>query len=103
MFAGLESIHEHTERRWTAMVSFTIQAALVAVGLVIPLLNPQTFPEALVPRRIFVPTRLGDVSPEPSHTPARPGGIFHPNAIVVNSSTFVVRWSGSNMRQGALR
>jgi protein TonB len=89
MFAGLESIREHSERRWTAMVSFTVQAALVAVGLVVPLLNPKSLPEALMPRRIFVPTRFGDVSPETSHSPGRAGGIFHPNAIVVNSSTFV--------------
>jgi periplasmic protein TonB len=89
MFAGLESIREHTERRWTAMVSFTVQAALVAVGLVIPLLNPKSLPEALMPRRIFVPTPLGDVRTETSHSPGRPGGIFHPNAIVVNSSRFV--------------
>jgi protein TonB len=89
MFAGLESIREHTERRWTAMVSFTVQATIVAVGLVVPLLNPKSLPEALVPRRIFLPTPLGDVSPETSHSPGRPGGIFHANAIVVNSSRFV--------------
>ena len=89
MFARLESIREHTERRWTAMVSFTLQAALVAVGLVVPLLNPKSLPEALMPRRIFVPTRLGEVIPDASRSPGRPGGIFHPNPIVVNTSTFV--------------
>jgi protein TonB len=69
MFAGLEPVHDHVSRRWTAAVSFTSQAALVAAALVIPLLTPQNLPEALVRRRIFVPMSTEEPSVKPM-----PGG-----------------------------
>lgn len=84
MFAGLEPIREHASRRWTATVSFTLQAALVAAALVIPLLTPQNLPEALVPRRIFVPISPGEASAPPPQSTGHAGAISTVSALVVN-------------------
>jgi hypothetical protein len=46
MFAGLDVVHTHPARRWTALASFTLQAALVGTALVLPLLEPASLPEA---------------------------------------------------------
>lgn len=86
MFAGLEPIHENPARRWTAMVSFTLQAAIVAMALVIPLLRPQRLPEALVRRRIFVPMSSGDVPAQPTHTAGQPTGALHVAPLIVNNN-----------------
>src|SRR5262245_46623009 len=67
MFAGLETIRETPARRWTAMLSCTVQAAIVAAALLIPLFSPQSLPEALVKRRLFVPILSGDVRVQPRH------------------------------------
>lgn len=61
MFAGIDVAHDHPFRRWTAIASFTAQAALVGAVLVYPILYPQTLPEAFRPGHIFVPVRLGVV------------------------------------------
>jgi periplasmic protein TonB len=84
MFAGLEPIREHASRRWTATLSFTLQAALVAAALVIPLLTPQNLPEALVPRRIFVPISPGERSAPPTQSAGHAGAISTVPALVVN-------------------
>lgn len=59
MFSGLETAQAHP-RRWTAVASFTLQAALVASALVWPLLRPSMLSEAFARRPIFVPERLGE-------------------------------------------
>jgi periplasmic protein TonB len=59
MFAGLEVVHAHPARRWTAIASFTLQAALVGAALVLPLLQPESLPEALARRPIFRPLSAG--------------------------------------------
>lgn len=70
MFDGLDLVQEIPARRWTAIASFTLQAALVAAALALPLLYPQALQEAFTPRRIFVPVSHGDVSSAHSGTPA---------------------------------
>lgn len=52
MFSGLDAAQNPT-RRWTAMVSFTLQAALLAAALIVPLLNPHGLPEAFI-RRLYL-------------------------------------------------
>ena len=59
MFAGLDVVHAHTARRWTAIASFTLQAALVGAALVLPLLKPESLPEAFSRRQIFRPLSAG--------------------------------------------
>jgi protein TonB len=88
MFTGLEPIHEHAGRRWTTAASFTVQAAIVAAGLVIPLLNPQGLPEALVRRRIFVPMSQGEAHVQPSHNNGHSEGTVHVQPLVVNQNNF---------------
>ena len=55
MFAGLENAGPNPRRGWTALVSFTLQAAAVGLALAIPLLHPNSLTEAFAHRRIFVP------------------------------------------------
>src|SRR5881392_645921 len=59
MFAGLDVVHTHPARRWTALASFTLQAALVGTALVLPLLKPASLPEAFARRPIFRPISAG--------------------------------------------
>src|SRR5437762_8888878 len=59
MFAGLDVVHTHPARRWTALVSFTLQAALVGTALVLPLRRPASLPEAFARRPIFRPISAG--------------------------------------------
>lgn len=59
MFAGLDVVHTHPARRWTALVSFTLQAALVAAALVLPLFKTASLTEALARRPIFRPISEG--------------------------------------------
>src|SRR5579864_1819892 len=84
MFAGLEPIHEHTGRRWTAAASFTLQAAIVAAALVVPLLRPQSLPDALLPRRIFLPMPEGEPSVAPIHGSGHAGTISPVTPLLVN-------------------
>ena len=62
MFAGLENIQANPRRGWTALVSFTLQAAAVAAALAFPLMYPNSLPDALAPRRIFVPISSPEIS-----------------------------------------
>ena len=68
MFAGLDVVHTHPARRWTALVSFTLQAALVGTALVLPLLKPASLPEAFARRVIFRPTSAGVEQPRRNQT-----------------------------------
>ena len=72
MFAGLENVQANPGRGWTALVSFTLQAAAGAAALAIPLMYPNCLPDWLAHRPIFVPVS----SPVISDT-ARPP---HPGA-----------------------
>ena len=62
MFAGLENVQANPRRGWTALVSFTLQAAAVAAALAFPLMYPNSLPDALAPRRIFVPISSPEIS-----------------------------------------
>ena len=59
MFAGLDVVRAHPARRWTAIASFTLQAALVGAALVLPLLKPESLPETFSRRQIFRPLSAG--------------------------------------------
>ena len=61
MFAGIDVAHDHPSRRWTAIATFTAQAALVGAALVYPLFCPQKLSEAFRHPRILVPMSLGEV------------------------------------------
>ena len=63
MFQGLDASQAHPVRRWTALVSFTLQAMLIAAALVLPLFRPASLPDASSFRRIFLPAPEG--SPQP--------------------------------------
>jgi protein TonB len=62
MFDGLDVAQEIPARRWTAIASFTLQAALVAAALAMPLLYPIGLPEAFSTRKLFVPVSQGSMS-----------------------------------------
>jgi protein TonB len=64
MFSGLEGVQPHPARRWTALVSFPCQAALVGAVLVFPLLKPASLPEACARRPIFRPISAGVEHPQ---------------------------------------
>jgi periplasmic protein TonB len=98
MFAGLENIQANPRRGWTAFVSFTLQAAAVAAALVLPLMYPNRLPDALTPRRIFVPIsdpvvpdRSAPPQPDSSHTgsmlPSRPLLVTQERGILFKPST----------------
>jgi protein TonB len=59
MFDGLDAVHAHPASRWTAAVSFTLQASLVAAALALPLLTPESLPDAFSHRQIFRPLSAG--------------------------------------------
>ena len=89
MFAGLENVQANPRRGWTALASFTLQAAAVAAALAIPLMYPNSLPDALIPRRIFVPITSPDIStPEPNQHQDTTGTVSvpHPFAMLVNSN-----------------
>jgi protein TonB len=76
-------------RRWTAMASFTLQAALVASALAWPLLRPAMLPDAFARRPIFVPARLGDRVPVRNHPPdahASAGATLYPIIVRTGAS-----------------
>jgi len=64
MFDGLDVVHAHPARRWTAAVSFTLQASLVAAALMLPLLKPESLPEGFAHRQIFRPLSSGVERPQ---------------------------------------
>lgn len=86
MFAGLESIRENPARRWTAMLSFTVQAVIAAVALVIPLVRPQGLPEAFVRRPIFVPVSSGYAPAQPAHAAGPSSGAVHLTPLIVSTN-----------------
>lgn len=86
MFSGLPAAHP---KRWTTALSFTLQAAIVSVALVFPLLYPHNLPEeTFALRRIFAPMREGVLHTEPNHVSPPSGGTFRAPALVVNQSAF---------------
>lgn len=64
MFTGLDAVQTHPARRWTAVVSFTLQSMLIAAMLIVPLFRPATLPDAFNLRRIFLPATQGVQQPQ---------------------------------------
>ncbi|HTM36549.1 MAG TPA: TonB family protein [Terriglobales bacterium] len=92
MFAGLENVQANPRRGWTALVSFTLQAAAVAAALAIPLMYPNSLPDSFAHRRIFVPISSPEINrSEPTQQQENSGGSLnapHNNAILVTNNGF---------------
>ena len=58
MFGAIDAVEIHPRRRWTAVVSFTLQAAAVGAALVVPVFHPARLPIAFAHPPIFVPVSL---------------------------------------------
>lgn len=87
MFSGLAVPQDAPARRWTALASFTLQAALVASALVYPLLKPDSLP------RVFHPLTLPLLSSAPAQPDSQPphAGAYvgqHPIVVSLHSITF---------------
>jgi protein TonB len=67
MFDGIENVHPDQRRGWTALVSFTLQAAAVAAALTIPLLYPGKLTDVFNHQRIFVPIAEPEVTVTTEH------------------------------------
>lgn len=87
MFSGLPEVQEAPVRRWTAIVSFTLQTALVAVALVYPLLYPQSLPPVM--RTLFLPASNPEAPVQEQRSAAHAGSSVIRPTIVVNNR----RWS----------
>jgi periplasmic protein TonB len=92
MFTGIDAVTVIPRRRWTAVASFSLQAALVAAALALPLLRSQPLPEPFFPHPIFMPTYQPEVhttSADPRHQtgsfglggPARPLVVNRDNGV----------------------
>lgn len=87
MFSDLAVSQGSPVRRWTAVASFTLQAALVAAALVYPLLYPQSLPPAV--RTLFLPASNPEAPVQTQRNVSRAGGPSLSHLIVVNNR----RWS----------
>ena len=83
MFSGL-SVAQPSDRRWTALASFSLQALLVAGALIFPMFYPQSLPSALFDRRIFAPLSNGEVRVETSTHGSSSSGPPQRQALVVS-------------------
>ena len=86
MFSGLAEVQEAPVRRWTAVVSFTLQAALVAAALVYPLLYQQSLPPIM--RNIFLPVSNPEAPVQEQRSLPHAAGPRFPHAIIVNNHSF---------------
>ena len=99
MFSGLATAEQNPIRRWTAMASFTLQAAVVAAGLVYPLVHPDTLPRVVHP--LFLPL-TGDSNPVQPERSVSHGGnsaavlpiVVNPHGISFTHTTTEIRGSG---------
>src|SRR5690242_1715865 len=84
MFSGLAVPQDAPARRWTALASFTLQAAIVGAALVYPMLNPESLPRVFHP--LFLP--LSSAAPaQPESQPIHPSTYAGQHPIVVNPHT----------------
>lgn len=85
MFSGLAVPETIPIRRWTTFASFTLQAAAVAVALVLPVFYPQKLPQALlIPRHIFMPASGGEPHATDTHAAGRSASVLQA-PLIVNS------------------
>ena len=82
MFSGLAA-QENPARRWTAIVSFTLQAAVVAAALVYPLLHPDSLPRIVHP--LFLPLSGAPNSEQPERSASHSGNTAPILPIVVSN------------------
>jgi len=85
MFSGLAEVQDAPVRRWTALVSFTLQAALVGAALVYPLLHPQALPPVI--RNVFLPASNSEAPVDTQRNVSHSAGPVS-RTIVVNNHTF---------------
>ena len=83
MFSGLADTQERRSVGWTTLTSFSLQLALAAIALVLPLFRPQTLTEAFANRRIFVPSPNGDVRTQTHDVVVHPTAGAHRDILVV--------------------
>lgn len=89
MFDGIENVHPDQRRGWTALVSFTIQAAAVAAALTAPLLYPGKLSDVFNHQRIFVPVTDEAVPVTTEHqggAGGRVGPVVAAQPMVVNQN-----------------
>ena len=72
MFQGLEAVQTSPARRWTALVSFTLQAMAIGAALIVPLFRPATLPDASRLRQIFLPETQGVQRPQVNSVASNP-------------------------------
>lgn len=87
MFSDIALCQGSPVRRWTAVASFTLQAALVGAALVYPLLYPQSLPPVI--RTLFLPASNPEIPERPQRNVSHTGGGVAIHALVVNNR----RWS----------
>lgn len=86
MFSDLAMAREHSARRWTALASFTLQAAIVSAAFIYPLLHPQSLPHILRP--VFTPVSSEDMPNQVARRQAHSGISAIPHPLVVNRPRF---------------
>ena len=100
MFAGIDTVQVNPRRRWTAVVSFTFQASALAVAFVLPLLYPQSLPEAFAHRPIFAPISslvIGDTTANTHPGSSHGVSVPHDTIFVVHNSGFHFTRPGSDI------
>src|SRR6266567_7395200 len=94
MFSGL-SAAQPSARRWTALASFTLQAAVIAAALVLPMFYPQSLPQAYLARQIFVPMSNGEVRAATTTVARHSGGPSLSHPILVSRDLRVPRFDSA--------
>lgn len=104
MFDGIENVHPDQRRGWTALASFTLQAAAVAAALTIPLLYPGKLTDVFNHQRIFVPVTDQPAPVTTEHQEGaggRVGPIVPTLPIVVNQNPGI-RFPGANTQSNVV-
>jgi protein TonB len=86
MFSGLAVPRTIPIRRWTAIASFTLQAAAITLTLAYPLIYPQTLPPASMLRHIFTPATYETVTTTTTQSSGGSSILPHPAPLVVRQS-----------------
>jgi protein TonB len=81
MFSGLAVPETIPVRRWTAVLSFTLQAAAIAAALVIPMLYPNSLTQLVTARHIFTPASYEPVTTNATH-PVPHSGTLSPRSPI---------------------
>jgi len=82
MFSALAAARQ-PRARWSALASFTFEAALVAAALAYPLFYPESLPSRERPLFLAVPSASPAAARADSSTPAQAGGPTLPAPVLV--------------------